>query len=441
MAEESGFDSRWLTQMKRTILLTALILAITGVSAAQQLHGTFDDSFDDFTAGEQDTVTGTIENTGDRTYPFALELTVVSEEHNLTDLDAALTVAAALDDELLDCYFTGTPTIGQYWCTSDDGMPPHTEHPFTVLLDSESRLAPGAYHFTLDLQTRPGIPAKPERTVMVKDTTTVDLPRSQVYVNPAKPATVTVAAYDHMLVDPPANKTFLGGVYVSSDKPANGTLRLQYDRSIDRDTAAIHRFDQETNMWTPIDSTVNTSAQYIEAEVDRFSSYAAYAHPAEEDDTPDEGDDSNDQDDDGAEDSTDREYTSLLTPCTADDWQCSDWSACEDGTQTRDCERRTTACTTDAAYAHTPEEVRDCTVDPTDTDTTDREEPDQDEEPDEQDDSSADADAQTDDPDTADAAIGALTGRITNTPVQTGITAAIILLLLAAGMYRFRGGR
>lgn len=129
--------------------------------------------------------------------------------------------------------------------------------------------------------------------------------------------------------------------------------------NIDEDTVAIYRYDENNKEWVELveegDPSFcngverNLEENYVKANVTKFSTYQINGENLSQEDPsePEQGD------------TTTSSGTSFKI-CQEDDWECTEWSECTEGSQIRDCERTVEECI-DVNDVE-PAEVKDCKV-------------------------------------------------------------------------------
>ncbi len=440
--------------MKRWLILGTILLCYGAVAtAAGALQGPIQDVTvidgvaENITAGETDTVTMAFRNTAQHELPVYVTVTASSGEGINGDeftIDAGVYSENGLESQHteLSCRFSGhqSDTRGLYFCSDDRPVLPRTTQPSENTLYTTITSAPhtvsGTYQFTVNLYSTLGIPkeAGKKRKTTPYNHTRFTVTNSSVTLNTSTATTAAVKPLADVIIPPPTNTTLINGVEIEAPATtlyADSSVRFNYTPSAVHDASLqVYHFNTDEGGWRPITHTTHQQEATVTADINRTGIYGLFGTPMH-DDRDDERDDPEDTDRNperstGASASTSTS-TIPVSACTADDWSCTGWSTCTDGTQTRHCEK-TSICTMEEQTV--PQETRNCTLkdaeNETVTDPTDEEQP-----------GATVGDSTTEADDTPPSSGFDLSGRIAQMPHDGyGLTATVIVLLVTALLFR-----
>jgi hypothetical protein len=377
--------------MQRTrrgiILLIVLTGLVSGAAAVGTPYGpiqdvTVIDGIDGtVTAGDTDLVTMAFRNSAEQALPLYVAVTASSEQ-GIDGDEFTIEVRVHSDngvetrDTELSCTFVEqqSETAGMYLCSAGRPVLPGMTHPSEntvhTTITSALHTMPGDYWFDVELYSTLGIPkgSLKKRKTAPYNLTQFPFTNVSVTLNTSTATTAAAEPLHDVIVPSPADTTLVNGVAIEAPETtvgSNSRIRFQYPATVKADSLTVYRFDTVIGAWRPVGSVQSNAT--VTAQINHTGVYGLFGSPADEDETEDDRNDEQDEDqntDGGRGSDTSAGSSSSSTGiyhapvCTTDDWSCAEWSACTNGTQTRQCEK-TRVCT--AADGYEPQESRECT--------------------------------------------------------------------------------
>jgi len=268
--------------MKKEIILSLLILIFSGLSIAQYVEINEAEEFPTQLTGGESFELGLNYSVGvDREVPLSLELNVSGDE---SVPEEAFDVRVGEEEyEFVD---------GAYRVNLNDSS---EDGSATLEVDSNVRLRPGNYDFSLDLLSSVGVGEEVEEVSLTEgETEEVEGDYVEVEIEASENGTANVTELGFVGAEPPSdNSEFVGGVEVNvQDDEGNdigsnssGIVRVNFDEDdvegLERDSLSVYFYNESTGNWEALDSTVGDN--FVEADVDHFSVYSVYGE--EEDDS------------------------------------------------------------------------------------------------------------------------------------------------------------
>jgi hypothetical protein len=177
---------------------------------------------------------------------------------------------------------------------------PESRNSILVQVGADPRIKSDSFDFSFEVKSQVGVMGENEtEEVEASEPVEVEAGDAEVAVNASGDANVTVWDLEQVSVPEPSESEFVGGVSVdvsnsSGEVEASGTVTVTYDDDdFDDEEVDVYYYDDsgEENEWENIGGTHYLDNNSVVAEVDHFSTYAAFSQ--------DQDSDSGDEDDGG----------------------------------------------------------------------------------------------------------------------------------------------
>lgn len=291
--------------MKKLVLGLFLVL-FAGLSVGAPLQnfeygGVAADGFDfDVSGGES--VSGEVgfDNRVNRDLPLKFVLDVSGEDVDVTGegFNVSANFSSGGFDDGLTCEEVNlSESSERYSCfhESENEIQAQSSSTVDFRIDVHPRIRPDDYSMNLSVRSVIGEGTVVQENVSAGNSTVVEAGSSSVAVNASESASVEVKALDRVSASPPSQGSdFAGGVSVgvsngSEEVEASGTVSITYsDDSLDERDVNVYFYDgslPEGERWVGQGGTHYPSNNSVVAQVDHFSTYAAFAEPESDDDS------------------------------------------------------------------------------------------------------------------------------------------------------------
>jgi hypothetical protein len=183
----------------------------------------------------------------------------------------------------------------------------HTDSQNSVLIEvgADQRIKPDSFDFSFEVKSEVGVMGENEtEEVRASQLEAVRAGNAGVSVNASADANVTVQTVEKVSAPEPAPESeFVGGVSVdvsnsSGEVEASGTVSINYDEdyieenSLEEDSMQVYYYNSTKSTWTSEGIEVlerNTGENVVTAQVEHFSTYAAFAEQQEDEEDDSSG--------------------------------------------------------------------------------------------------------------------------------------------------------
>jgi hypothetical protein len=218
---------------------------------------------------------------------------------------------------------------------------PDSENSLSVSVRSDPAIRPDSFDFSFDVESIPGAISKSDSVESVSgNLASLEAGNASASISTENNASVELDYHDVLYTVQPEGQ-FLSGLIVEALKDgrevdASGNITLRYDQDtidgndLSEGSIQVYYYNESSISWSTEGVEIldrDTDDDFVRAEVDHFSTYAAFAEE-EEDEEPDEPDDEEEPD-------------STLTSSTVDDEDENQTDDQEDSEEPTDSENTT----------------------------------------------------------------------------------------------------
>ncbi|MFB6116116.1 MAG: hypothetical protein ABEK10_01275 [Candidatus Nanosalina sp.] len=285
--------------MKKLYLV--LVLLLLPLASAQSLE---DFSYQpgkgystSFTGGESFVQNVSFHVESEREVPLALELRVKSQSYDMSSSGAEFSLKgewrtdSGLSDEFNFTYraVNGTGLYRAESVGSSGFIPPGTRNTISITVDSSRRIIPDKYSFELRVKSSPGFTAETKSFEVSEGFNSFEIGSSGVLFEASASGNVNVSTYSDMAVaGPESAEMFVNGLEVDVEGLVldDRSVRIGYTQGeisgnfLEEDSIRIYRLNKSSGKWTTEGVEMvyqDFRDNYVVAEVDHFSTYAAFA--------------------------------------------------------------------------------------------------------------------------------------------------------------------
>lgn len=321
--------------MRKRLLAIALTLFIVPTSAQtlQEFeYGGIAEELDEgssvsLAGGESFSGTLSFENVASGSRPGVFELVLSSDD--LVVEGPELDVSASVNGKDVTCRTSSlSNTSVAYRCfNSSENELVEGLNGINFSASVNPRTAPDRYELALSVRSSVGEgQVVGEENVSANETVEIESQDVSVEVNSSSNASVEVKELEDVSASPPEDGGFAGGVSVdvsngSGDVEASGSVSIRYeDDSLDDRDLEVYFYNdsRSTDRWQGVGGRQFPDNNTVVAEVDHFSTYAAFSTEEDESETEDDSDSSSIdldlQEEDAGEDSGDNDSRQETPP-------------------------------------------------------------------------------------------------------------------------------
>jgi hypothetical protein len=289
--------------VRKKLTLSLLLILFVGLSTGATLEDfSYFPSQDfqyDFAGGETFFVEANFTNAANQNVPLGVEVVVDGEDHPMSSSGDEFDITGSVSDpdgsadyvDLVQKSYENTSEgLGVYRLGLKNNQQEVVEGLNSLDLEfkSDARIKPDNYMFDISIRSVVGFGDTKNLTVTTGEgpqTVSFEDTGSSVSLNPGvENVSVNVTQLDSVTVSPPEQgSNFVGGFTVDKDdqeKDLSGSVTLTYDdESLSERDVNVHYFDDSDGSWENVGGTHYPSNNSVVAQVDHFSTYAAYAEP------------------------------------------------------------------------------------------------------------------------------------------------------------------
>lgn len=288
----------------KKLALGFLLVLLVGFSAGATLEDfdyVYEDGFEvDLTGGETLFMGANFTNAASENVPLGVEVTVEGEDHPMSDSGEEFDISGSLSDvdgspDYVDLVQTGYKTseglgIYRFRLNSTEEVV-EGRNSLDLEFKSDVRIRPDSYSFDISIRSVVGLgttknltvsPGEGPETVSFEDTgssVSLDAGAEDVKVNVTQLSSVTVSP-------PQSGDEFVGGFTVDKEdqeKDLSGNVKVRYDDdSLDSRDLSVYYYNDSESSWENVGGIHYPSNNSVVAQVDHFSTYAAYAEPEQD---------------------------------------------------------------------------------------------------------------------------------------------------------------